>query len=74
MARSNDGTQHISISEIGSIAGSAFISRLWQPPSTSSMADGATSFGIGMATNAGMNVLREFLPDITRHIFQHTEK
>jgi hypothetical protein len=74
MARSNDGHQHISVSQIGSIAGSAFISRLWQPPSTSSMSDGATSFGLGMATNAAMHVLREFLPDVTRHVFHRSER
>jgi hypothetical protein len=32
------------------------------------------SFGISMATNAGVNVVREFLPDVTRHIFRHGEE
>ena len=69
MARANDGTQHISISEIGSIAGASFISRTWQPATDNSAGDGAVSFGIGMGVNAGLNVMREFLPDLTRHIF-----
>lgn len=73
MARDDNGTQHISISGIGGLAASAFISRLWQPPTTSSMADGATSFGISLGTNAGIDVLREFLPDVTRHVFHHNE-
>ncbi len=75
MARGNDGRQHISISEIGSLAGAAFISRLWQPSTNSSPGDGATSFAITMGANAGTNILREFLPDMTRHVFhRHPDK
>ena len=70
MARSNDGTQHISISEIGSIAGASFISRSWQPSTNNSPGDGAVSFGIGMGVNAGTNILREFLPDLTHRLFK----
>ena len=69
LARGSDGSQHFSVSQVGSTAAAAFISRLWQPRSTGSAGDGAISFGISMATNAGVNVVREFLPDITRHIF-----
>jgi hypothetical protein len=69
MARGNDGNQHVSISQIGSIAGASFISRLWQPSTNNSAGDGAVSFGIGMGVNAGLSVLREFLPDVTRHVF-----
>jgi hypothetical protein len=71
LARSSDGTRHISISQIGSTAGAAFISRLWQPRTNDSAGDGAVSFGISMATNAGINVIREFLPDVTRRLFHH---
>jgi hypothetical protein len=71
LARSDDGSSHFSISQVGSTAGAAFISRLWQPRSNDSAGDGAVSFGISMATNAGVNVIREFLPDITRHVFHH---
>jgi hypothetical protein len=74
MARSDDGRQHISISEIVSLGGAAFISRTWQPPSNNSMQDGFKSFGFGIATNTGTDILREFLPDITRHIFRRNEK
>ena len=69
-ARASDGTQHLSISEIGSIAGASFLSRTWQPSTNNSAGDGAVSFGIGMGVNAGLNVMREFLPDLTRHIFR----
>jgi len=72
LARGSDGTQHFSISQLGSTAGAAFISRLWQPKDDRSAGDGAVSFGIAMATNAGVNVVREFLPDVTRHIFHRT--
>ncbi|HUI80222.1 MAG TPA: hypothetical protein VLY24_19990 [Bryobacteraceae bacterium] len=66
LARHDDGRQYFSFSQLGSTAGAAFISRLWQPSTNSSAGDGATSFGISMATNAGLNVLREFLPDMLR--------
>lgn len=69
LARKDDGTSRISLSQIGSTAGASFISRLWQPSTNNSAGDGAVSFGIGMATNAGLNVVREFLPDITKHLF-----
>jgi hypothetical protein len=70
LARGSDGTQHFSISQVGSTAGAAFISRVWQPRSSDSAGDGAVSFGIAMATNAGVNVVREFLPDVTRRVFR----
>jgi hypothetical protein len=73
MARTDDGRQRISLSEIGSIAGGSFLSRVWQPTTNSSAGDGAVSFGIGMGANAGMNVLREFLPDATRRVFRRHE-
>jgi len=74
LARGRDGTQHFSISQVGSTAGASFISRLWQPAGHGSASDGAVNFGISMATNAGVNVVREFLPDFTRHIFRRNAK
>jgi hypothetical protein len=74
LARANDGTQHASISKIGSIAGASFISRPWQPSTNNSAGDGGVSFGIGMGVNAGLNVLREFLPDVTRRVFRRTQQ
>jgi hypothetical protein len=70
LARGADGTQHFSISQIGSTAGGAFVSRLWQPRSSDNAVDGAKSFGWALASNAGVNVLREFLPDAYRHVFR----
>jgi hypothetical protein len=74
LARSNDGTQHFSISQVGSTAAASFISRIWQPSSSGSASDGAKNFGINIAENAGVNVVREFLPGITNHIFHHDSK
>jgi hypothetical protein len=73
LARGTDGTLHFSISQVGSTAAASFISRLWQPPSRDSAADGAKNFGVSMATNAGVNVAREFLPDLFQRLF-HREK
>jgi hypothetical protein len=64
LARHHDGHRSISFSQIGGVAAGAFIARAWLPPSQDSAADGAVSFGISMASNAGTNVFKEFLPDI----------
>lgn len=62
LARHDDGLRSISVSAIGGAASAAFISRAWQPRSTTSAGDAAVSFGLTMATRAGINVLREFSP------------
>ena len=68
LARHDDGSRHISVSQIGGVAAGAFVSRLWQPPSQSSAGDGAVSFGITMASNAGFGLVKEFLPDLGRKL------
>jgi hypothetical protein len=67
LARRDNGSRTFSFSRIGSTAGAAFISREWQPPSTTTAGDGAVTFGITMASQIGFNVVREFLPDLKRH-------
>jgi hypothetical protein len=62
LARRNDGSQTFSFSGVGGTAGGAFISRAWQPRSTTSAGDGAVAFGLGMAFRAGTNVFHEFAP------------
>lgn len=62
LTRHDDGSRAISVSAIGGAATAAFISRAWQPRSTTSMGDAAVSFGVTMAVRAGFNVLREFSP------------
>lgn len=66
-ARHDNGTQHLSFSRIGGAAGAAFISRAWQPRSSTSAGDGASSFGVTMGAEIGINVLREFWPDLRKH-------
>jgi hypothetical protein len=67
LARNDNGTQSFSFSRVGSAAGASFISRAWQPRSTTSAGDGAVSFGITMASDMGFNVFREFWPDLKGH-------
>jgi hypothetical protein len=67
LARHDDGSRSVSFSHIGGAAGGAFISRAWQPRSTTSAGDGATTFGITMATDMAFDVFREFWPGLKRH-------
>ena len=66
LARHDNGRQAVSISRIGSAAGSAFISRAWQPNSKTTAGDGAVAFGFSMMSDVGFNVFREFWPDLKR--------
>jgi hypothetical protein len=66
LARHDNGSQSISFSRIGGTAGAAFISRIWQPPSSTTAGDGAVSFGISMGSQIGFNIVREFFPDLKR--------
>jgi|SRR5215831_3378137 len=66
LARHDDASRHVSISQLGGVAAAAFLSRLWQPKSQSSLGDGAVSFGLTMAGNTGFSVVKEFLPDLGR--------
>lgn len=68
LARKDDGSRHVSISQLGGVAAGAFLSRYWQPPSQSAASNGAISFGISMASNIGFGVVKEFLPDLGRKI------
>ncbi len=74
LARHDDGTRHLSISQLGGVAAGAFLSRTWQPPSQRTLGDGAVSFGISMASNMGFGVVKEFLPDIGRAISKKRQK
>jgi hypothetical protein len=68
LARHDDGSLHVSVSQLGGVAAGAFLSRFWQPPSQHSAGDGAVSFGITMASNMGFSVVKEVLPDVGRAI------
>jgi hypothetical protein len=64
LARKDDGRRRFSFSRIMSFAGAAFISRQWQPPSTSTNRSAAIHFGTSLGVAAGFNVAREFLPGV----------
>ena len=68
LARHDDGSRHLSVSQIAGVAAGAFLSRTWLPPSQHSAGDAAISFGITMSSNMGFSVVKEFLPDIARAI------
>jgi hypothetical protein len=74
LARHDDGTRHISMSQIGGTAAGAFLARVWLPPSQSSAQDGAVSFGITMASNAGFGIVKELLPDLGRKLSKKHKK
>lgn len=74
LARHDDGSRHISVSQLGGVAAGAFLSRFWQPPSSNSAGDGAVSFGISMASNIGFSMAKEFLPDLGRAIAKKRQK
>ena len=64
LARHDDGTRHVSISNIVAIVGAALISRTWQPHDTRGLRPAAINMGVMVSAAAGFDVLREFLPDL----------
>jgi hypothetical protein len=74
LARHDDGSRHVSISQLGGVAAGAFLSRFWQPASQHSAGDGAVSFGITMGSNMAFGVVKEFLPDVGRAIAKKRKK
>ena len=68
LARNTAGGRHFAYSRFGGTLGASFLSRLWQPPSTSSPGDAANNFGINIGVDAGFNVFHEFWPDIKKRL------
>lgn len=64
LARHDNGRRGFAFSRIGSAAGASFIARAWLPRSIATVGAGASSFGISIAADLGMNMLREFWPDL----------
>ncbi|MBZ5726994.1 MAG: hypothetical protein LAP87_18605 [Acidobacteriia bacterium] len=62
LAHRNDGTRRLSFSHIGSFVGAAFVSRLWQPASSSQPHNAGINLGTSIGVAAGFNVVREFFP------------
>jgi hypothetical protein len=67
LARHDNGSRSFSFSRIGSAAGTSFISRAWQPRSSTTAGDGAVNFGITMGSDIASYVFREFWPGMKRH-------
>jgi hypothetical protein len=57
-----DGSRRFAFSRIGSILGGSFISRTWQPQSTSGTLRAGQNFGTALGFAVGFNVMREFMP------------
>ena len=74
LARHDDGRRYPSISAVTGFAAGAFVSRLWQPPRTSTAGDGAVSFGITMGYNALTTTVKEFLPDLVKPLNRNRKK
>jgi hypothetical protein len=66
LARHPSGRRGFSFASVGSTAGSSFLSRLWMPHTLATAGAGASSFGISIGVDVGINVLREFWPDLKR--------
>ena len=66
LARHDDGSRHLSISKFGALGGASMISRAWQPPGPDRMRGAGVNFGVSVAAAMGLNVAREFLPDLLR--------
>lgn len=63
-ARHPDGRQTFSFSSVTGVVGASAISSLWGPARCEGVGDIASNAGISFAATAGLNVVREFLPDI----------
>jgi hypothetical protein len=63
-ARHPDGAQSFSFSSVGGVIGASAISSIWGPASWKGFNNIAENAGISFGTTAGLNIVREFLPDL----------
>lgn len=66
MVRTPGGRRAPPIGRFAGIVGGAVLSRRWYPEGENTFEDGARAAGISLGVFTGINVLREFLPDIKR--------
>ncbi len=64
--KTTTGQKTFAAGEVSGAVGAGFISRLWQPARLHTFGSGIGSAGITLGVDAGMNVTREFWPEI-RH-------
>jgi hypothetical protein len=73
ITRNDRGTDEFNISEIGGNASEAALSNLYYPASERGLGKTAKNFATQMIITAGANVLKEFWPDIRKHVFRMKE-
>lgn len=66
--RSNREGKTVGAGRIAGSLGAGFISRLWQPTRLRTIGGGFASGGISLGADAGINVLREFWPDLRKRV------
>ncbi len=64
VARRRSGRDSVSISSLSAIVGASAISRAWSPPSWQGANNIGISIGLTYAGTAGLNIFREFVPDL----------
>ena len=64
--KTNSESQTLATSRFSGALAGGFVSKAWMPARFHTFASGMSSAGISMAVDAGVNVLREFWPEI-RH-------
>jgi len=66
VARTDSGGRTFAVSRFAGAFGSAFISNTWHPAGVDDTNHALGRAGIALAVDAGMNVVREFWPDVKR--------
>ncbi len=66
VARRRSGRDSVSVSSITGIVGASLISRAWAPPTRQGADRVGISIGLTCAGTAGLNLFREFVPDLVR--------
>jgi hypothetical protein len=70
LSRRDNGTSTLAVGRIGGALAGGFLSRAWQPGSTSGYRQGLQAAGYSFAADIGSSVFREFWPDIRRRLFR----
>jgi hypothetical protein len=66
LARNRDGDLRFSTSRFVGGVGTSKLSRIWVPPSWKNWDNVAISYGLWSATEAGINISKEFFPDLVK--------
>ena len=67
-AHHRDGSYTISISSLSGLAGAAFISRMWLPPSEQGVNEAVENILVSYAVSAAFDEAREFVPDLLHKV------